>query len=204
MIKVRSISMKRKFIRKFTLRMILEVGIFGVVANILLQMTFPEITVEHDESLYIQIFILPVITGMSIALFAVFMAIHNTNVLRRYEYSLHEGREKIFYGVFVVVMALLCAADAIFLVVKCLPFLDSALAYAVKDAQIKNETLSVRRMMIDDLNRKANTYNTCIYISAVLTWVIQMAIYIFGAVKLVKEYRDPPDYWSGKKRSKKK
>ncbi|MGN0634558.1 MAG: hypothetical protein ACI4JW_11910 [Oscillospiraceae bacterium] len=189
-----------KFIKKFAARMLIEAGAAAVIANILLQMTFDRIEIRHEGSAVAAFYILPIMTGLFIAVFSVLMAKHNTNVLRRYEYSLKEGYETAFYTVFTVVMILLCAADAAFLLYKCLPFLDGALSYAIKDAHIKNETPQMLKQILDDIDRQYKLCRFSAKLSAGLTFVLQAAVYILSAPRLIAEYRDPPDYWSGRKK----
>lgn len=194
----------KKFTRKFAARMLLEVGLFGLGANILLQTQFQEIEIDREISVLPLFYILPIITAAAVSIFTMLMAKHNTNVLRRYEFALKPSREYAFYRIFAVIMILIAVADGIFLLQKCLPFLDSALAYAIKDAQIKNETPEFRRQAIAELNKRYGGYKTAAYVSTVIFCVLQAAVYLFGAVKLVGVYQNPPDYWSGKKRKTKK
>lgn len=196
--------MRKSFTYKFAARMILEVGIVGVAANVLLQMQFQNIEVDREESQLAQFFVLPLLAAAAIAGFALLAAVHNTNVLRRYEFSLKPGRERVFYFFFAAILTAAAAADAFFLLQKCLPLLEHALNYALKDAEIKNETESFRRQAVAELNERAAGYKTAAYISAALFTAVQAAAYFFGAAKLVKVYRDPPDYWSGKKKGKRR
>ncbi len=194
----------RKFVVKYLFRMLIEAGIPAAVVTVLVQMSFDGIAIEHDKNMLLQIIIIPLAAAAFVSFFTMFMAKHNTNVLRRYEYSLGEGRERAFYAVFAVVLILLTAADILFLLSKSRPFFDKALAYAIKDAQIRNETAEIEKQMITDLNDKYSLYISAERFAALVSLLLSAAVYIRSAGKLVLEYRDPPDYWSGKKRSKKR
>lgn len=191
----------KTFAFKFYARMLIFAGTFAALASLMLQTTFDRVTIEHDHSLLVWFLVLPVVFGTVTALFTLWMAVHNTNVLRRYEYSVR--KEKVFYAVFAALLILIAAADLTFLLYKLFPMLDSAFAYALKDAQIKNETISMRQEIIDKLNTRYRNYKTASVTGAILSLIIQSVIYVLSAIKLVKEYRDPPDYWSGRKKGQK-
>lgn len=190
------------FVRKFYLRMLIEAAPFAVIGVVLVQMCFDYLEIGHDLAAAPFIILLPLVMAAAVTALTIFFAVHNTNLLRRYEYSLHGSTERIFYAVTSVIFTAAAGAALGFLLYKFLPFIDSKLAYAVKDAVIKNETLSAEREMIADLNSRAQTYRTLSCVSAGLTFILQAAAYILSARALVKVYRDPPDYWSGKKKGK--
>ena len=189
-----------KYTKKFMFRMLVETLWFAVVANILLQMTFDTVKVEHDSSVLPFIILLPLLMSAAVGTFTMLMAVHNTNVLRRYEFSLKPGREKLFYAVFAFILIAAAWVDMIYLYSKFKPFLDGALTYALKDAQIKNETPSMRREIIRQVNARYDSYLMGAKAAAAAAAALQSAVYFFSASKLVKVYRDPPDYWSGKKK----
>lgn len=192
-----------RFVTKFLLRMLIEAAPFAVIGTILVQMAYDSFEVTHDYSAAPAIFALPLILGVVVTALTILLSVHNTNLLRRYEFSLGKNRERIFYALLAVLFILIAAADLAFLLYKFLPFIDSKLAYAVKDAQIRNETPEVERQMIADLNTHADGYRRLTYISAGVTLLLQSAAYFLSARKLVAVYRDPPDYWSGKKKGQK-
>ena len=194
----------KSFTVKFYGRMFIEAGIPAALVTVLVQMSFDIIKIERENSILPQIILLPLILACVVSFFTMFIAVHNTNVLRRYEYSLKEGREKIFYAVFAVILILITAADIYFLISKSSGIFSYELAYAIKDAQIRNETEEIRQQIINELNNKYSLYIFAERFAAAAALALQAAVYIRGAWKLVKEYRDPPDYWSGKKRSQKR
>ena len=192
-----------RFTRKFLLRMMIEAVPFVIIGTILVQMTYDSFEVGHDYSAAPAVFALPLILGAVITVLTLFLARHNTDLLRRYEFSLKPGRERIFYALIALLFIVIAGADLLFLVYKFLPFLDSKLAYAVKDAQIRNETPEAEAAMIADLRKHADGYRQMVYIAAGVTFFLQAAAYFLSARSLVAAYRDPPDYWSGKKKGKK-
>ena len=192
-----------KFFRKFYGRMLIFAGIFAALGTMLLQTTFDRVKIEHDRSAAVWFIVLPLIYAGALSAFTFAMAKHHTNVLRRYEYGVN-GRERTFYAVFAVVVIAVSAGEIGFLIWKLLPFLDKALTFAIKDAEIKNETLSMRQEIIDKLNVRYSTYRTAAFIGAGSSFAVKAVGAVLSAPRLVKEYRDPPDYWSGKKKKRRK
>lgn len=192
-----------KFVRKFLLRMLIEAAPFAVIGTILVQMSYDSLEITHEYTAAPFIFALPLIMAAVVTLLTILLSVHNTNLLRRYEYSLKPGRERIFYALLAILFIILAGADLMFLLSKFLPFIDSKLAYAAKDAEIRNATPEVERQMIADLNAHADGYRRIAHISAGITFAVQAIAYFLSARKLVSVYRDPPDYWSGKKKGQK-
>ena len=188
-----------KFFRKFYGRMLIFAGTFAALGTMLLQTTFDRVEIEHDRSVLMWFIILPLIYAAALSGFTFAMAKHNTNVLRRYEYGVN-GRERAFYAVFAVIVIVVSAGETVFLMWKLLPFLDKALTFALKDAEIKNETLSMRQEIIDKLNARYRAYRTAAFVGAGICFAVKSLAAVLTAPRLVKEYRDPPDYWSGKKK----
>ncbi len=193
----------KSFVTKFLLRMLIEAAPFAVIGTILVQMSFDSLEIGHDYAAAPFIFALPLTMAAVVTALTILLSVHNTNLLRRYEYSLGKNRERIFYALLALLFMLVAAGDLLFLLSKFLPFIDSKLAYAVKDAQIRNATPEVERQMIDDLNARAAGYRSIAKISAGVTFFLQAAAYFLSARKLVAVYRDPPDYWSGRKKGQK-
>lgn len=192
-----------KFVRKFLLRMLIEAAPFAVIGTILVQMAFDSLEITHDYSAAPFIFALPLIMAAVVTTLTIFLAVHNTNLLRRYEFSLGKNRERIFYALLAILFILIAAGDLAFLLYKFLPFIDAKLVYAVRDAQIRNETPEVEAQMIEDLIHHGTVYRRLTFVSAGITHLLQSAAYFLSARKLVAIYRDPPDYWSGKKKGQK-
>lgn len=192
-----------KFARKFLLRMLIEAAPFAVIGTILVQMSFDSLEITHEYSAAGAIFALPLLLGIVVTALTLLLSVHNTNLLRRYEFSLGKKKERIFYTLLAILFILIAAADLGFLLYKFLPFIDSKLLWAVRDAQIRNETPEVEEQMIADLLSHAAGYRIMAKSSAAVTLLLQAAAYIIGARKLIKVYRDPPDYWSGRKKGQK-
>ena len=188
-----------KYFRKFYERMLIFAGIFAALGTLLLQTTFDRVTIEHDKSILIWFYLLPVLYAGVLSWFTYLMAKHHTNVLRRYEYNVN-GSERLFYCVYAVLVILVSAGETAFLICKLLPFLDKALAFALKDAEIKNETPSMRQEIIDILNARYSAYRIGAFAGAAICFAVKAISAAISVPRLVKEYRDPPDYWSGKKK----
>ena len=190
----------RRFTKKFYARMLIFAGGFAALLTLLLQTMFDRIEIEHDKSVLAWFFILPLIYAVSLSLFTYAMAKHHTNVLRRYEFE--TDNEKVFYILYAVIIALISAGETGFLMYKLLPFLDKALAYALKDAQIKNETPEMRQQIIDTVNARYASYRTASFIAAGAVFAVKTIFAGLSVPKLIAAYRDPPDYWSGRKKKK--
>ncbi|MCD7741142.1 MAG: hypothetical protein LUI06_02945 [Ruminococcus sp.] len=193
----------RKYAQKFISRMLIEAGAFSFLINLLLLMQLDKIEISADESILPMFIIVPIICAAAMSVFTSLMAVHNTNLLRRYEYSLRAGRERRFYTAFAIVMIIISTADTVYLLYRLEPFLSSALSYAIKDAYIKNETPSMRQNRLNMLDRRYEGYLLTARISAVMACLLQAAVYIFFTRRLVDIYRNPPDYWSGKGKGRK-
>lgn len=179
--------------------MLIFAGIFASLGTLLLQTAFDRVKIEHDRSIAVWFYLLPVLYAGVLSWFTYMMAKHHTNVLRRYEYDVN-GRERLFYVTYAVLVILVSAGETAFLIWKLLPFLDKALAFALKDAEIKNETLSMRQEIIDKLNARYSAYRAGAFAGAAICFTIKAAAAVISVPRLIKEYRDPPDYWSGKKK----
>lgn len=175
-------------------------GGFTVLSNLLLQTAFDRVTIDHESSQTVWFIVLPVLFAAATCAFCLWMAVHHTNVLRRYEWHLKDGREKMFYLLFAAVLVAFTAADMGFLLSKLIPIIDNSLAYAVKDAQIRNTTPEIEAAQIADLEKRAADYRKLAKIMAACVLGVKSAAYIIAAPKLTAVYRDPPDYWSGKKK----
>lgn len=190
----------RKYTKKFYGRMLIFAGIFAALATLLLQTMFDRIKIEHDRSVLVWFYVLPLIYAAVLSLFTYAMAKRHTNVLRRYEFE--TSNELAFYIVYAVLVALVSAGEVGFLMYKLLPFLDKALGYALKDAEIKNETPEMRRQIIDIVNARYAAYRTASFIATVAVFGIKTVCAGLSVPKLIAAYRNPPDYWSGKKKKK--
>ena len=190
----------RKYTRKFYGRMLIFAGGFAALATLLMQTMFDRVKIEHDRNALVWFIVLPLIYAAAISLFTFAMAKHHTNVIRRYEFEVSD--EKVFYILYAVILMLVSAGEVGFLMFKLLPFLDKALAYALKDAEIKNETPEMRQQIIDTVNTRFTAYRTASFIAAGAVFVIKTACAWVSVPKLISEYRNPPDYWSGKKKKK--
>lgn len=192
-----------RFTGRFYGRMAIFAGIFTALANILLQTGFDRVTIDHESSLTVWFIVLPVIFAAATSAFCTAMAVHHTNILRRYEWHLKDGREKAFYIIFAAVLILITAADTAFLLGKLMPIIDRSLAFAVRDAQIRNATPEIEASQIADLNTRAEGYRRLAKFMGGAVLLIKSTVYIIAAPKLIKVYRDPPDFWSGKKKGQK-
>ena len=187
-----------KFTRKFYGRMFIFAGGFAALATLLFQTAFDRIEIDHERDIVAWFIALPIIYGAALSLFTYAMAKHHTNVLRRYEYG-RDGAENVFYTVFAVLIILISAGELVFLMYKLLPLLEKAYIFALKDAQIKNETPAMREEIISIIDAKYARYKTAAHIGAGLCFAVRCVSAVLSARKLIGEYRDPPDYWSGKK-----
>ncbi len=188
----------KKFTRKFYGRMLIFAGIFAGLATLLLQTMFDRIEIEHDKSVLIWFYLLPIIYAVLLSLFTFLMARRHTNILRRYEFE--ASNEVVFYIIYAVLVVLVSAGEIGFLMYKLLPFLDKALDYALKDAEIKNKTPEMRQQIIDAVNARYAAYRTASFVSAGIAFAIKAVSAGLSVPKLISEYRNPPDYWSGKKK----
>lgn len=190
----------RKYTKKFYGRMLIFAGIFAGLATMLLQTMFDRIKIEHDRSVLGWFYGLPLIYAAALSLFTFAMAKHHTNVLRRYEFE--ASNETAFYIVYAVIIALVSAGETGFLMYKLLPFLDKALAFALKDAELKNETPELRQQIIDADNARYASYRTASFVAAGAVFGIKTLCAALSVPRLIAAYRNPPDYWSGKKKKK--
>ncbi len=192
-----------KFTGRFYGRMAVFAGGFTALANILLQTGFDRVVIDHESSLTVWFILLPFLFSVTTAAFTVWMAVRHTNTLRRYEWHLKPGRETAFYWCFTGLLIVIAAVDTAFLLSKLMPIIDKSLAFAVKDAQIRNATPEIRESQIEDLNSRAAVYRSLARGMAATALAVKSAVYVIAAPKLVKVYRDPPDFWSGKKKGQK-
>lgn len=189
-----------KYAKSFILRTGFETAAFDFLVMLFLYMLFPSVTIERDKNIMPFTVLLPLLSFTAMAAFYLIIAKHNTNVLRRAELSMQPGRELKLYGVFAVLMILITLTAAIYTYRRAAGFFDSALSYAIKDAQIKNETPSFRKAVIAELRAKYDGYILAAKITAAVCSVVCAFIYFRSAAILVLTYRNPPDFWTGKKR----
>lgn len=190
----------KKYTKKYYGRMLIFAGGAAALATILLQTVFDRIEIEHERSVLVWFYVLPLLYAAGLSWFTYVMAKHHTNVLRRYEFE--TSSEKVFYVVYAVIVMLVSGGEIGFLMYKLLPFLDKALAFAVKDAEIKNETPEIRQQIIDIVNSRYSAYRAASFIAAGAAFAVKTACAWLSVPKLIAAYRNPPDYWSGKKKKK--
>ncbi len=189
----------KKFTRKFYGRLAIFAGGFAALSTLLMQTMFDRIEIEHDHSVLMWFYLLPVLYALALSGFTFLMARRHTNILRRYEFSV--PNEKAFYIAYAAVIVLVSAGETGFMLMKLLPFLEKALAFALKDAQIKNETPEMREQIIAAVRARYADYRTATFIGAGAVFLIKSVCAGLSVPKLIRVYRNPPDYWSGKKKS---
>ncbi|MCD8095192.1 MAG: hypothetical protein LUE12_03585 [Ruminococcus sp.] len=191
-----------KFSKSFISRQLLEIGLFGLAVDFALVMSYDLVEIDYKTNLVAFYCILPVASGLLIALFSNFITKHNVKALRRKEFSLKISKERSFFAVFSLVIIVASVLNMIFLFNKFQPYLEEALDYAQRMAYLKNETESSRQSVLEKVDARYKLYLYSAGISVAASCIFQTAIYLSLAKRLLDIYRNPSDFLAakGKKR----